>query len=96
MDFIMGLPILTDWKGDSYDLIFIIVNRLIKMVYYKSVKITIDALGLAKVIINVVIRYHGFSDLIVTNQELLFNSKFWSLLCYFLGIKRKLSTTFYP
>ena len=26
MDFITGLPVLTDWKGDSYDLILVIVN----------------------------------------------------------------------
>ena len=45
----MGLPILTDWKGDSYDSILVIVNRLIKMVYYKLVKVTIDAPGLAEV-----------------------------------------------
>ncbi len=27
---------------------------------------------------------------------MLFTSKFWSLLCYFLGIKKKLSTAFHP
>ena len=37
------------------------------MVYYKPVKVTIDALGLAKVIINMVVRHHSLSDSIVTN-----------------------------
>ena len=50
----MGLPVLTDWKRDSYDSIFVIVNRLTKMVHYKLVKVTIDDSGLAEVIINVV------------------------------------------
>ena len=94
MDFVTGLPILTDWKRDSYDSILVIVDRLTKMVYYKPVKITINALGLAKVIINVVVRHHGFPELIITNQESFFTSKFWLLLCYFLGIKRRLSTAF--
>ena len=67
MDFVTGLPILTNWKRDNYDLIFIIVNRLTKMVHYKLVKVTINAPGLAKVIINVVVRHHGFLDLIITN-----------------------------
>ena len=40
-------------------------------------------------------RHHGLPDLIITDQGLLFTSKFWSLLCYFLGIKQRLSTTFY-
>ena len=96
IDFITGLPISTDWKGDNYDSILVIVNRLTKMVHYKPVKVTINALGLAKAIINVVIRHHGLPDSIVTDRELLFTSKFWSLLCYFLGIKQKLFTAFYP
>ena len=55
IDFVTGLPILTNWKRDSYDFILIIVDWLTKMVYYKPVKITIDAPGLGKVIIDVVI-----------------------------------------
>ena len=95
MDFITGLPILTDWKGDSYDSILIIVNRLTKMVHYEPVKVTIDAPGLAEVIIDVVVRHHGLPDSIVTDRGSLFTSKFWSSLCYFLGIKRRLSTAFH-
>ena len=87
MDFVTGLPILTDWKGDSYDSILVIVDRLTKMVYYEPVKIIIDALSLAEVIINVVVRHHGLSDSIITNRGSFFTSKFWSLLCYFFGIK---------
>ena len=96
MDFVTGLPISTNWKGDSYDSILVIVDRLTKMVNYKLVKITIDTLGLAEVIIDVVVCHHGLPDSIVTNRGSLFNSKFWSLLCYFVGIKRQLSTPFHP
>ena len=96
MDFVTGLPISTDWKGDSYDSILVIVDRLTKMVHYEPVKITIDAPGLAEVIIDVVVRHHGLPDSIVTDRGSLFTSKFWSSLCYFLGIKRRLSTAFYP
>ena len=87
IDFVTGLPISTDWKGDSHDPILVIVNWLTKMVYYKSVKITIDTPDHAEVIIDIVVRHHGLLDSIVTDQELLFTSKFWLLLCYFLGIK---------
>ena len=65
------------------------------MVNYKLVKVTIYAPGLAEVIINVVVRHYDVPDSIVINQGSLFTSKFWSLLCYFLGIKRKLSIAFY-
>ena len=96
IDFVTGLSILTDWKKDSYDSILVIVNRLTKMVHYKLVKVTIDALGFAEIIINMVVRHHGLLDSIVTNRRSLFTSKFWSLLCYFLDIKRRLSIAFHP
>ena len=76
IDFVTGLPISTDWKGDSYDSILVIVNWLIKMVHYEPVKVTINAPGLAKVIIDVVVKHHGLSNSIITNRESLFTSKF--------------------
>ena len=96
MDFVTNLPILTDWKGDSYNSILVIVDPLTKMVHYKLIKITIDIPGLAEVIIDVVVRHHNIPDSIVTDRSFLFTSKFWSSLCYFLGIKCRLSTAFYP
>ena len=96
MDFVIGLLVSTNWKGESYDYILIIVDRLMKMVYYEPVKVTIDAPGLAEVIIDVVVRYHGLPDSIVSNLGSVFNSKFWSSLCYFLDIKQRLYTAFHP
>lgn len=55
IDFVTSLPILVDWKKNNYDSILVIVNWLIKMVYCKPVKTTIDAPGLAEVIIDVVV-----------------------------------------
>lgn len=64
------------------------------MVYYKLVKITINAANLAKVIINTVLRHYGLPNSIVNHQKAVFILKFWSLFCYSLGIKRRLSTVF--
>ena len=66
------------------------------MVHYKPVRVTIDASGLAEVIINVVVQHHGLPDSIVTDEGLLFTSKFWSSLYYFVNIKWRLSTAFHP
>ena len=52
MDFITGLSVSTNWKGETYGSILLIVDRLTKMVNYESVMVTINALGLAEVIIN--------------------------------------------
>ncbi len=76
MDFVTGLPISADWKGDNYDSILVIVDRLTKMVHYVLVKVTIDAPGLAEVIIDVVLRHHGVPESIVTDRGSLFTSKF--------------------
>ncbi len=96
MDFVTGLPISTNWKGETYDSILVIVDLPTKMVHYEPVKVTIDALGLAEVIIDMVVRHHGFPDFFVSDRSLVFTSKFWSSLCSFLGIKRRLSTAFHP
>ena len=96
MDFVTGLSVSTDWKGESYDSILVIVVRLTKMVHYDPMIITIDASGLAEVIIDVMVRHHSLLDSIITDRGSLFMSKFWSSLCYFLGIKRKLSMAFHP
>ena len=48
----------------------------------------IDILGLAEVIIDITVRYHSIYKSIVTDQGLLFISKFWFLLYYFLKIKK--------
>ena len=96
MDFVIGLPISTNWKGDNYDSILVIIDRLMKMVHYEPVKVTINTLGLAEVILDIVVWPHGLPDSIVSDRGSLFNSKFWSLLCYFFDIKRRLSTAFHP
>lgn len=84
----MDLLLLINKKSDNYKTI-LIVNCLIKIVYYKLIKAIINIVYLAKVIINIEIKYYKMSELIVSNQSLLFDSKFWFLLYYFFGIKRK-------
>ena len=77
----MELPISTNWKGDSYDSILVIIDWLMKMVHYEPVKVTINALGLAEVILDVVVWHYGLPDSIVSDRGSLFTSKFWLLLC---------------
>ena len=96
MDFVMGLPISTNWKREIYDFILVIVDQLMKMVHYEPVKVTINAPRLVKIILDVVVWHHGLPNSIMSDRGSLFISKFGSSLCYFLDIKQRLSTTFYP
>ena len=96
MDFVIGLPLSAHWKDDSYNSILVIVNRLTKMVHYEPVKVSIDVPGLTEVIIDVVVWHHRLPDSIVTDRGSFFTSKFWSSPSYFLKVKQRLSTAFYP
>lgn len=95
MDFIMRLPVFINWKSEIYDSILVIINWYTKMVYYKPVKVTIDASSLIKIIFDMVVCYYGLSNSIITNWGSIFILKFWSSLFYFLEIKQRLSTTFH-
>ena len=57
------------------------------MIYYESVKVIINNLKLAEVILDVIIWYYNLYDLIVSNKGLLFIFKFWLSLYYFFDIK---------
>ena len=76
MNFVTKLPLFSNWKGNNYNFILVIVDQLTKIVHYKPVKVTINAPELAKVIIDVVIQYHGLPDSIISNQGAIFMSKF--------------------
>ncbi len=65
IDFVTSLLISANGKGNGYNLILVIVDQLIKMLYYESVKIMIDVPDLAKVIINMVVYNHGVTKSIV-------------------------------
>ena len=94
IDFVIGLPISTNWKDENYDSILVIVNRLTKMIYYELVKVTINAPGLAKIIFDIVIWHYDLPNSIIFDRGSLFTFKFWSLLCYFLGTTALYRLTF--
>lgn len=55
IDFMTDLPWSINQKGDSYGLVLIIVDCWTKIVYYKPVKVTINALKLEEVIIIMIV-----------------------------------------
>lgn len=75
MNFVIGLLVLTNYKKKSYDYILIIINWLIKIVHYKSIKVIINALELVKIFLNTIIQHHSLLNWNVSNKNLL------SLLC---------------
>ena len=76
MDFVIGLLVFINWKSKTYNLILVIVNQLTKIVYYKLVKVTINALSLAKVMIDMVLRWHSLLNSVASNCGLVSNFYF--------------------
>ena len=95
MDFITGLPP-SKSCGQVYDAILVIVDRFTKIARYVPVRKTIDAPELADTLIKAWVKDFGLPDSIVSDRGSVFTAKFWSSLCYYLKIKRRLSTAFHP
>lgn len=95
IDFVTYLPLLVEQKSDSYDMIFVIIDNLMKLMYYKLVKTKIQITDQVRIIIDVIVKYYSLPELIISNQGSLFILKSQSLLDNFLGIKWRLSTAFY-
>lgn len=96
IDFVTGFLLSITWKSNSYNSILVIIDCLIKKVYYKLIKTIINVAKPPKDIIKILVRQHGLLESIVSNHDFLFILKFWFLLCYFLSIKQKLLTAFCP
>lgn len=96
MDFIIKLLISKNSRErKGYNAIIVFLNWLTKIVYYKTSKTTVTTQDLAEIIINNIFSCHGIPGSIVSHCGSFFSLKLLSSLCYFLDIKRKLSTAFY-
>ncbi len=95
MNFIIDLSDSTSVSDVFYDSIIIIVNHLFKMMHYISTWKTMTAFNLINLFLDKVVQYHKASDDIVFDKDFVFTSHFWTLLCYHLLIKWKLSIAFH-
>lgn len=95
MDFITDLPP-SNYDGKVYDSIFVVVDRYTKMVRYVPCNKTITAPQMAQLFVDHVVRHFGTPDTIVSDRGPQFTSHFWSSLCFYLRVRRRLSTAFHP
>ena len=96
IDSIIRFSIPTNYKCKYYNFFLVITDRLTKIVYYKPIINTIHSPAIFNVIFDVIIWHYSLLDLIVSKRDFLLIFKFWLLLCYFFGIKRRLFIAFYP
>jgi len=96
MDFIVKLLSSSDHITEEvYDSILIIVDRLTKYTHFILYKETYTAEQLARIVIDRLICYYGIPSSFVTDRDKLFTSNYWKTLIASIGIRHKLSTSFY-
>ena len=97
MDFITKLPTSKDQvTKQSYDMIMVMVDRLTKYAHFIAASETYTAEQLGHLVLDRLVRYHGFPKVFITDRDKLFTSNYWKTLIGTIGIKHKLSTAYHP
>jgi hypothetical protein len=92
MDFIVGLP-----KTQSgYDSIWVIVDRLSKVVHFIPVKTTYKGSKLPELYIARIVCLHGLPKKIVSDRGTWFTMKFWEKLHESMDTKLNFSSAYHP
>ena len=95
MDFVVSLPLSSDYYGQKCVNMLVVTDRLTKMVKYIPMD-GITAEDTAKAFYLHVWKDHGLPATIVTDRGTQFESHFWDQLCERIGVKASLSTAFHP
>ena len=92
MDFVTGLP----WTRRQHDVIWVIVDRLMKSAHFLSVNVEDSLEKFAQLYVDDIVRLHGVPVSIVSYRDPRFTSRFWPSLQTALGTRLHFSTTFHP
>ncbi|XP_013630991.1 PREDICTED: uncharacterized protein LOC106336642, partial [Brassica oleracea var. oleracea] len=93
MDFITGLP---PARGHSNNAIWVIVDRLTKVVHLLPMKETNKVEVLEEMYVDQIVRLHGVPTDIVSDRDPRFTSNFWKALQEAVGTKLFISTVYHP
>ena len=76
MNFVINLLNNRDYTNMIFDLIFVIVCRLTKIIYYISCIKNIFFENFVDIFIRKIIKFHDFFSFIMTNKKFVFTSRY--------------------
>ena len=92
MDFITHLP----KTRRGHTAIFVVVDRLSKLVHLIPTVDTASAEDVARLFIDNIFALHGMPKRIVSDRDTRFTGTFWSSMCDLWKVDRQLSTAYHP
>ena len=95
VDFMGPLPESKDRNG-NYDSITMIIDLLTAMVHLVPSRIDYTTKDIAELMFHEVYRLHGLPRAIISDQDILFTSLFWTHLNKLIGICQKMSSAYHP
>jgi hypothetical protein len=91
MDFITNLP-----SSKAFDSIFVVVDRLIKMVHFMPYNKTVTSEETTRLFIDIIYKHHGLFDNILFNRGSQFTSKYWQSLFKIFKVEIKFPSAYHP
>ena len=89
------LPLSKDRNGE-YDSITVTIDLFSGMVHLVPSKITYTAKEIAELVFAEVYKYHGVPKYIISDQDVLFTSAFWTNFNKLIGAKQTMSSAYHP
>ena len=90
-DLVTDLP-----ESDGKTAVAVFVDRLTKMVHFFPCTKEVTATEYARLFVNQVFRLHGMPEVIISDRDPRFVSKFWGEMFSLLGTDLRFSTAFHP
>ncbi len=80
----------------GYNAILVVMDRLSKQAHYIPTTTTVTAVGIARLVWDNIIKYHGIPQVIISDRDPRWTSNFWREVWSLTNTQLKMSTAYHP